>query len=122
MGSVRRLLAVLATAALLAPAGAAASSQLVPVGTFDSPMSVTAPPGDRSRLFVVERAGTVRVVADGARQPGVFLDLTGQVGLDGERGPRPTWRRRGCGCCSSAARRRCGAACDCGSPALRRAG
>jgi glucose/arabinose dehydrogenase len=86
MRSVQRLLAVLATAALLAPVGAAASPQLVPVGTFDNPMYVTAPPGDRSRLFVVERAGTVRVVADGARRPGAFLDLSGQVGLDGERG------------------------------------
>ena len=57
MCSVRRLLAVLATAALLAPAGAAAAPQLVPVGSFDNPMYVTAPPGDRSRLFVVERAG-----------------------------------------------------------------
>jgi hypothetical protein len=83
---VRRLLTLFAAAALLSPAGAAAAPQLVPVGSFDTPMYVTTPPGDGSRLFVVERAGTVRVVKDGVEQPGAFLDLTGQVGLDGERG------------------------------------
>ena len=35
------------------------------VGTFDSPVYVTSPPGDRRRLFVVEQGGAVRVMRDG---------------------------------------------------------
>jgi glucose/arabinose dehydrogenase len=56
------------------------------VGTFSAPIYVTAPPADGSRLFVVERAGRLRTIVDGAVQGEPFLDISGQVSTDGERG------------------------------------
>jgi hypothetical protein len=53
--------------------------------SFDSPIQVTAPAGD-TRLFVVERPGTVRVVSDGKLLAAPFLDLTGVAIQGGERG------------------------------------
>lgn len=38
----------------------AAAQELVPAGTFSAPVCVAAPPGDDTRLFVVERAGRER--------------------------------------------------------------
>ncbi|HEU0132808.1 MAG TPA: PQQ-dependent sugar dehydrogenase [Mycobacteriales bacterium] len=55
------------------------------VATFDSPVHVTAPPGD-PRLFVVEQPGRVRVVKDGRVLPAPFLDIAGQVKSGGEQG------------------------------------
>jgi glucose/arabinose dehydrogenase len=53
---------------------------------FASPVQVVAPAGDR-RVFVVERAGTVKIVKDGVVSPLPFLDLTGVVSTFGsERG------------------------------------
>jgi glucose/arabinose dehydrogenase len=69
----------------LLPGVARAQVRLVPVGTFASPMYVTAPPGDVHRVFVVERGGTIRVVRDGVVLPSAFLDL-GTLPVDGERG------------------------------------
>ena len=85
---VRRSGALLVCAGLLAliavtPAGAA-TPRLVAVGRFDSPVDVTAPPGDTTRVFVVERPGRIQVLDRGARH--LFLDLTGLVLCCGERG------------------------------------
>jgi glucose/arabinose dehydrogenase len=77
------LVASLLAAALPAPARAA---RLTPIGTFSSPMFVTAPPGDPSRLLVVEQGGAIRLVVDGALQPTPFLDLTSIVVSGGEQG------------------------------------
>lgn len=85
MGVRRALCAAAVTAAALvsaAPAGAAV--QLVKVGDFSSPIFVTAPPGDGSRLFVVERAGRIQLIHDGVRKQ--FLDIATTVRVDGERG------------------------------------
>ena len=63
---------------LLAVAPAAAQSvQLAPFGgqTYSAPYYVTGAPGDPSRVFVVEGAGTIRLVKDGATQPTPFLDI-----------------------------------------------
>ncbi len=60
--------------------------RLVRVGSFSSPVYVTAPPGDERRLFVVERAGRIRVMEDGRRLARPFLDLSASVRTDGERG------------------------------------
>lgn len=49
------------------------------------PVDLGAPAGD-SRLFVVEKAGRIRIIKDGALLPTPFLDLTGQVSSAGERG------------------------------------
>lgn len=47
---------------------------------------VAAAPGDPSRLYVIERRGTVRVVRNGKLQRGLFLDIARLVGTSGERG------------------------------------
>ena len=52
---------------------------------FSGPVFLTAPAGD-ARLFVVERAGRVRVVKGGVLLPTPFLDITGRVGTVFERG------------------------------------
>jgi glucose/arabinose dehydrogenase len=59
---------------------------LTPVGTFASPVYVTSPPGDPSRLFVVERGGTVRVVKDGSILATPFLDVSSEISTQDERG------------------------------------
>jgi glucose/arabinose dehydrogenase len=56
------------------------------VGSFSAPVYVTSPPGDASRLFVVEQAGRVRVVHDGRTLDDPFLDIRGQVESGGEQG------------------------------------
>jgi glucose/arabinose dehydrogenase len=69
-----------------APAHAAAGVKLVRVGNFDQPVYVTAPPGDRHRVFVVERTGRIRVIRDGHKLATPFLDLRNQVSCCDERG------------------------------------
>ena len=65
---------------------AAARVRLLRVGTFASPTYLTAPPGDRRRRFVTERAGRVRVVLGRRKLRTPFLDIRGQVSTDGEGG------------------------------------
>ena len=65
---------------------AAKGVQLRRVGSFSSPIFVTAPPGDNSRLFVVERAGTIRVLQGGRKLGRPFLDISSNVRTDSERG------------------------------------
>jgi glucose/arabinose dehydrogenase len=86
MSRITSLLLAAAALALLAPAGAAAAPSLVRVGDFDVPMYVASPPHDPSRLFVVERAGVVRLVRNGTTLPTPVLDISNDVNTDGERG------------------------------------
>jgi glucose/arabinose dehydrogenase len=65
---------------------AARSAGLKRIGTFSSPVYVTAPPTDKHRLFVVEQAGRIRVVKDGHKLATPFLDISSQVQSGGERG------------------------------------
>jgi glucose/arabinose dehydrogenase len=66
-------------------AGAAAGGlRLVKVGSFADPVYVTAPRGDRKRLFVVEQAGRIIVARGGKRR--TFLDIRGRVTAGGEQG------------------------------------
>ncbi len=59
---------------------------LQPVATgLDSPMFVDTPAGD-SRLFVIERAGKIKILQQGAVLAQPFLDITGLVGTAGEGG------------------------------------
>ena len=56
-------------------------------GPFSAPIAIGTFPGDASRLFVAERAGTVRLVVNDAVLPAPFLDLTPfGVSTDSERG------------------------------------
>jgi glucose/arabinose dehydrogenase len=60
--------------------------RLKQVGTFDSPVYLTAPPGDRSRLFVVEQGGRVWIKRGGKRLARPFLDISRRISSGGERG------------------------------------
>ncbi len=81
------LVAALVAATVVAvPARSAGGVRLVTVGSFSSPVHVTAPPGDERRLFVVEQGGLVRVVRDGRTLPAPFLDVRGLTEGGGEQG------------------------------------
>jgi glucose/arabinose dehydrogenase len=56
------------------------------IGTFESPVYVTAPPGDRRRVFVVEQYGRVKIVRDGKKVGRPFLDVGDRISAGGERG------------------------------------
>src|SRR4029077_10356842 len=59
---------------------------LAPVATgLDTPLDLTAPPGD-ARLFVVEKTGRIRLVKNGALLSTPFLDLHDRVSGGAEQG------------------------------------
>lgn len=68
------------------PPPAAGGLTLRDVGTFSFPVQVVAAPGDRSRLFVVEKRGTVRIVRQGATLGTPFLDWSANVSNGSEQG------------------------------------
>lgn len=72
-------LALLCAALWAAPA--AAQVRLVPFGgqSFAQPYHVAAPPGDASRVFVVEAAGRIRLVRNGVTRSGYFLNIASDV-------------------------------------------
>ena len=51
-----------------------------------SPVYVAAPPGSRGRIYVVQRAGIIRIVSGGRIRQPAFLDIRRQVGGAGEQG------------------------------------
>jgi glucose/arabinose dehydrogenase len=65
--------------------GEGARLQTVVTG-LSSPLYVTTPPGDISRLFIVEQTGAIRIVKDGTLLPAPFLDLSGRIIVGGEQG------------------------------------
>ena len=54
-------------------------------GTFRNPVYLTAPVGD-PRIFVVEQAGRIQVIKNGATLPTPFLDISERVKSGGEQG------------------------------------
>jgi glucose/arabinose dehydrogenase len=56
------------------------------VGRFDAPVYVTGVPGFPKLLFVVEQPGRVEVLSGGRRVGHPFLDISGLVSYEGERG------------------------------------
>lgn len=85
------LAAVASAAGTPAPAPApaaepAAAVRLQSVGRFAQPLHVDAPPGDRSRVFVVEQGGTIRIVKGGRILDRPFLDVSGRLVSGGEQG------------------------------------
>ena len=56
------------------------------VGGLSSPLDLQSAPGDRTRLFVVEQAGRIRVVRSGALASVPYLDLATRISSGGERG------------------------------------
>src|SRR5687767_4971814 len=66
--------------------GTAQEIRLEQVGDrFRSPVHLASPPGD-SRLFIVEQAGRIRIVKNGAVLRTPFLDIEDRVSSGGERG------------------------------------
>src|ERR1043165_9612373 len=53
---------------------------------LDFPLYLTAPPGDNTRLFVVEKTGRIRIVKDGNVVTSPFLDLHTKVSNGSEQG------------------------------------
>ncbi|MHB8958044.1 MAG: PQQ-dependent sugar dehydrogenase [Candidatus Limnocylindrales bacterium] len=53
---------------------------------LSQPLFATGARDGSGRLFVVEQAGTVRVVLDGVLAPAPYLDLTDRIASGGERG------------------------------------
>jgi len=66
------------------PAGNETELELVADG-FNSPVYLTAPRGD-PRLFIVEQAGTIRIIENGVVRPQPFLDIRGRIQSGGEQG------------------------------------
>jgi glucose/arabinose dehydrogenase len=69
----------------LLPGAATVTLQEVATG-LDFPLFLTAPPGDATRLFVVEKTGRIRVIKNGALLAQPFLDLSGRVSGGSEQG------------------------------------
>ncbi|MEA2272023.1 MAG: hypothetical protein QOI98_731, partial [Solirubrobacteraceae bacterium] len=80
--------ATTATASTPSSAGGAAARgvRLQRIGRFSSPLYVTAPRGDRRRVFVVEQGGRIRVLRGGHVLARPFLDLSALTSAGGERG------------------------------------
>jgi glucose/arabinose dehydrogenase len=82
---MRHWLAVMA----LGAGAAGASTQAMALGAqligsgFSQPVFLTAPVDD-ARLFIVERTGKIQVMSNGVTS--TYLDLSGQIATDGERG------------------------------------
>jgi glucose/arabinose dehydrogenase len=53
---------------------------------LSSPLDVQAVAGDRTRLFVVEQVGRIRVIRGGALLSAPFLDIASRISSGGERG------------------------------------
>src|SRR5215211_3791416 len=83
---VTPLIVALALLAAFAAAPASAAPRLTEIGSFDTPVYVTAPPGDGSRLFVVEKPGRIMEVRNGEKLPAPFLDIVSDVTSNGEQG------------------------------------
>jgi glucose/arabinose dehydrogenase len=65
---------------------AATGVKLTGVGTFDTPVYVTAPSSDKRRIFVVQQGGKIRVVRGGKLRSAPFLDVTSRIISGGEQG------------------------------------
>jgi glucose/arabinose dehydrogenase len=67
--------------------GGTAAPALLPITTsLTSPVFAAAPPGDASRLFVVEQRGTIRVLRNDTLLPSPFLDIQALVSGGDEQG------------------------------------
>ncbi|MES3023374.1 MAG: PQQ-dependent sugar dehydrogenase [Pseudomonadota bacterium] len=67
------------------PPAALPTLGLTEVASATAPMFLTAPAGD-ARLFIVERAGRIRIVQNGALLGTPFLDIGARVSVTGEGG------------------------------------
>ncbi|MEW6049476.1 MAG: PQQ-dependent sugar dehydrogenase [Candidatus Zixiibacteriota bacterium] len=79
------VVAVLAAAALVAsPVPAATPLTTVQIGgTFTQPLFITSPPGDTTRLFIVERTGKIKIWRAGATLSRPFIDVASLITSSG---------------------------------------
>jgi glucose/arabinose dehydrogenase len=82
---LRRAAAACILAVAVASTVHAAQPVLVVPSGLQQPLFLTAPAGD-SRLFIVERAGRIRLVQGGSLRQQPFLDLTAKVDTEREGG------------------------------------
>jgi glucose/arabinose dehydrogenase len=80
----RRTLRFAIIVGLLGPASATAAAAVTatPIGTFNSPTYMTAPPGDTQRLFVVQQSGQIELIKNGGA-PTQFIDISSEVKFAG---------------------------------------
>lgn len=76
---------LLAALGMMAPTCQPLLRATVVASGLAAPIYVTAPAGD-ARTFIVERAGTVRILANGSVLATPFLDISANVGTGGEGG------------------------------------
>lgn len=79
------LAALLATPLLIAPSCQPILRSRVVAQNLASPIYATAPIGD-ARLFLVERAGTIRILQNGSVLATPFLDVRSRISTSGEGG------------------------------------
>lgn len=76
--------------------------ELVSVATgFANPLDIQQPPGDSSRLFVVEQGGQIKIIQNGAILGTPYLDVTSEIVSGGEEGLlglafHPNFSNNGC--------------------------
>jgi glucose/arabinose dehydrogenase len=81
------MVAVIACMLVAAPPAPAASVRLARISAnLNQPVFVTGSPGDGSRLFIVLKGGTIRVMKSGQLLATPFLNLSGKVSTGGEQG------------------------------------
>jgi glucose/arabinose dehydrogenase len=85
-GTTAEAPATTGTTAVPSAKEAARGVRLTKVGEFDSPLYVTAPPGDEKRVFVVEQDGRIWVLLNGKRVRRPFLDIRERIVSGGEQG------------------------------------
>jgi glucose/arabinose dehydrogenase len=79
--------ALIALATLCLSPSALAAIRLVPVASgLSSPLFVGNAGDNSDRLFIVERAGVIRVLQPGGATPTTFLDIRARIVSGGERG------------------------------------
>jgi hypothetical protein len=76
----------LVTALLLGAAPAHAFTLETVPGTYAGPVHVSGPPGDATRVLVVERAGRIQLVKNGVKAAAPYLDISARVDTDAEEG------------------------------------
>ena len=85
MGAVRLTLAAVAALVLAGSASGARNDFVQVLGGFAAPVDVTSAPGDPTTLYVVEQAGIIKIVKNGA-VTGTFLDIRSRIKSGGEQG------------------------------------
>jgi len=58
----------------------------VVAGGFDNPIYLESPPGDTSRLFIIEQDGLIKIIKNGSVLATPFLDISGSVSGGNEQG------------------------------------